>query len=126
MKNTKSWQTRHVIISVKCSKLPICNKLKKTEYTSSSSWVTGNNKLWMKCMLIWWFVNVLLQTEALRIVRTIGQVFDVCHKLTQQVAAPHNEGSDAGSERSVDESDKTDKSNYFQLCVNWITTTYYG
>ena len=109
-------------MSIKWSKLPNCNKLKQTEYTLSSCWVTWNNKLWMKwCKLMWWFVNALLQTEALRIVRTIGQVFDVCHKLTQQVAAPNNEGSDAGSERSLDESDKTDKSNYCQLWVNWIT-----
>lgn len=48
---------------------------------------------------------MFFQNQAMRIVRTLGQAFEVCHKLSLQVAAIKDEENDAGSERSSEDNE---------------------
>lgn len=46
----------------------------------------------------------LCQTQAMRIVRTVGQAFEVCHKLSLQYAEQDADGqADGDSDRSTEE-----------------------
>ena len=47
----------------------------------------------------------------MRIVRTVGQAFEVCHKLSLQVAAQNNEAADGGSEPSGEEAEPACKAD---------------
>jgi hypothetical protein len=60
-----------------------------------------------------------LQTQAMRIVRTVGQAFEVCHKLSINAPTPDEEdreGEGAGSERDSEPiSEKPRKGRYFRI-----------
>jgi carboxyl-terminal PDZ ligand of neuronal nitric oxide synthase protein len=66
---------------------------------------------------------LLLQTQAMRIVRTVGQAFEVCHKLSINAPTPDEEdreGEGAGSERDSEPiSDKPRKGRYFWIKIGF-------
>ena len=71
----------------------------------------------MSCKASVLLSSYVSQSDALRIVRTIGQAFDVCHKLTLQVAARNNVVSRVANERSSGDGAKLDKSKFDHFTI---------
>lgn len=62
------------------------------------------------------------QTQAMRIVRTVGQAFEVCHKLSLQHAEQDADGqADGESDKSTEE-----PSSNGEACLKWFTVTCYA
>lgn len=66
------------------------------------------------------------QTQAMRIVRTVGQAFEVCHKLSLQHAEQDADGqADGESDNSTEESSSNGKTHLIRLCFIYNTQTIF-
>lgn len=65
-----------------------------------------------------------MQTQAMRIVRTVGQAFEVCHKLSLQHAEQDADGqADGESDKSTEEPSSNGRrlslfTDYLQIHIN--------
>lgn len=63
-------------------------------------------------------MHLLFQTQAMRIVRTVGQAFEVCHKLSLQHAEQDADGqADGESDKSTEENSSRGEGSLIDLCL---------
>lgn len=73
-------------------------------------------------LVIFFVLCVFLQTQAMRIVRTVGQAFEVCHKISLQHAEQDADGdSDKSTEEDGSHGQKILQIKLFELCKKMET-----